>query len=239
MRPCELHDGATFRYVVAPWKHVVALLLLCFFWVATAHAAPEDIEPWPKDNEVAGVLRQALKKGETADERVAIRSMHAMEVGKNEPAFLVTVWLADRGRNFSSGTFLYRPRLKQARELKFGQSLGSLYVPRRGHLFVQLQNYASGQGEEEMETVVAKFDGWQPIVLYRARFGNNLGICGVSIGLRCEEKWIDIRMLGGEKDVLMLEITSSRNGAEIELKKPSISSRLLRLVGNKFVPTGN
>ncbi len=211
----------------------VLLSLVC---ACRAQAAPEVSEPWPKDRVLANALRRGLSDSSAMDERIDIRSIQEITVGKSESALLVSVWLPDRPRNMSSGVFLYRPRLGQARQLKYGQALGVLYHASVFGKWVVLQNYGSGQGTEEFQNVVVRFDSWDPVVLHEVSFGNNLGMCGVHLGsTECMEDWVEVRLLAQSNPVELIEVTTTLKGPEQAGRSAVVTTRRLRFSGNGFV----
>jgi len=205
---------------------------------ASAFAAPDPVPPWPNEQELLTAMRAGLKDRTNKDETLGIRGMHDVMVGNTETAFLVSVWFPQRGRNYSSGTFLYRPALKQARELDYSQSLGSRYVTGHYGEFSLLENYGSGQGTEDFTHALVRFKGWSMQVLHKADFGNNLGNCGeISPSLKpCEQTHVQFQLLGNSKSNLveMVEITTQLGGSPKE--KLLVTSRRFRLDGNRFKP---
>ena len=99
-----------------------------------------------------------------------------------EPAFLVETEFPQRGRNFSHGVVLVRPRLRQAREIEgiAGSRFITVRPERGGQTFVALDEVASGQGTVEGRKVLYVFDGWRPVALLRSEFRDNLGNCGLT-----------------------------------------------------------
>ena len=204
----------------------------------SAFAAPEPVPAWPNESELVTAMRAGLKDRTNKAEALAIRGMHDVMVGKTETAFLVSVWFPDRGRNFSAGAFLYRPALKQARELGYSQSLGSRYVAGHYGEFSLLEDYGSGQGTEGFIHALVRFKGWETQVLHTAEFGNNLGACGKNSPSAepCEQTHVQFQLLGNSTSsiVEMIEVTTRLGGAPKE--KLSVISRRFRLDGNRFRP---
>jgi hypothetical protein len=202
--------------------------------VTSGFAAPDPVPAWPNESELVTGLKDRTNKAEA----LAIRGMHEVMVGKTESAFLVSVWFPERGRNFSAGAFLYRPALKQARELDYSQSLGLRYVAGHYGEFSLLENYGSGQGTEDFIHALVRFKGWETQVLHKADFGNNLGTCGeFSPSARpCEQTHVQFQLLGNSASniVEMIEVTTQLGGSPKE--KLSVTSRRFRLDGNRFRP---
>jgi hypothetical protein len=206
--------------------------------VTSVFAAPDPVPAWPNESELVTAMRAGLKDRTNKAEALAIRGMHEVMVGKTESAFLVSVWFPERGRNFSAGAFLYRPALKQARELDYSQSLGLRYVAGHYGEFSLLENYGSGQGTEDFIHALVRFKGWETQVLHKADFGNNLGTCGeFSPSARpCEQTHVQFQLLGNSASniVEMIEVTTQLGGSPKE--KLSVTSRRFRLDGNRFRP---
>ena len=212
--------------------------LIAVGMATAAVAAPEQVTAWPSERELVTAMRAGLREGANKEEALSIRAMHDVMVGKTETAFLVSVWFPDRGRNFSAGVFLYRPALKQARELRYSQSLGSRYVAGHYGEFSLLEDYGSGQGTEDFTHALVRFKGWNMQVLHKAEFGNNLGNCGeTSPSFKpCEQTHVQFQLLGNSASniVEMIEVTTQLGGSPQE--KLSVSSRRLRLEGDRFKP---
>lgn len=219
-------------------RRALVIGLIAVGAATSVFAAPDPIPAWPNESELVTAMRAGLKDRTNKAEALAIRGMHEVMVGKTETAFLVSVWFPDRGHNFSAGAFLYRPALKQARELDYSQSLGLRYVAGHYGEFSLLENYGSGQGTEDFIHALVRFKGWDVQVLHKAEFGNNLGACGeTSPSLRpCEQTHVHFQLLGsyGLKPVEMVEVTTQLGGAPKE--KLSVTSRRFRLDGNRFKP---
>jgi hypothetical protein len=203
-----------------------------------AVAAPEPVPAWPAERELVTAMRAGLKGGANKADALSIRAMHEVMVGKAETAFLVSAWFPERGRNFSAGTFLYRPALKQARELDYSQSLGLRDVAGHHGEFALLENYGSGQGTEDFIHALVRFKGWEVQVLHQAGFGNNLGACGEAstASAPCEQTQVQFQLLGGPPSDLveMIEVTTQLVRSPKE--KLSVTSRRLRLEGDRFRP---
>ena len=202
----------------------------------SAFAAPDPVPAWPNESELVTAMRAGLKDRTNKAEALAIRGMHEVMVGKTETAFVVSVWFPDRGRNFSAGAFLYRPALKQARELDYSQSLGSRYVAGHYGEFSLLENYGSGYGSEDFTHALVRFKGWDVQVLHKADFGNNLGVCEKNSpsAKPCEQTHVQFQLLGNSASniVEMVEVTTQLGGSPKE--KLSVTSRRFRLDGNRF-----
>lgn len=204
-------------------------------------SAPEKILPWPTEREVVSAIRAGVKTTKGSFEGISLRSMHPVGVGNEEEAFVVSVWFPGRGRNFSAGTFLYRPKLKQAKELDYSQSLGPIYVTGHYGRFALLESYASGQGSEDFIHTLVQFVGWEVKALHQARFGNNLGACGPSPAYTrdCEQTIVRFQLLRGHangQDIFdLVETTARAVGEDIAKGKLSVKSRRMRLVGDRFV----
>lgn len=215
---------------------VGGLIAVC---VATAAlAALERVPAWPSERELVTAMRAGLKPGANKAETLSIRAMHEVLVGKDEAAFLVSVWFPNRGRNFSAGTFLYRPALKQARDLEYSQSLGLRYVAGHYGEFSLLENYGSGQGTEDFIHALVRFKGWDMQVLHQANFGNNLGACRETspTSSPCQQTQVQFQLLGNPAANLveMIEVTTQVAGPPKE--KLLVTSRRLRLDGDRFRP---
>jgi hypothetical protein len=197
--------------------------------------------PWPSEKVLIPILQSGVKERKAIQEAITIRSMHRMNISKNEHAFLVSVWFPDRGRNFSTGTFLYRPSIQQARELNYSQSLGVSYVTRySGADLLILESYGSGQGTEEFLRVLGRFDGWQFQVMHQASFGNNLGNCGAKTTdfRECEKTSIHFQLLpvGLSKQLELIELTTRIFGESTPSEEVSVGTRRLRLLDSRFQP---
>lgn len=217
------------------------LCVLSFALFSGAWAAPEVAPVWPSERDLLGAMTKGVKNQADFGGRIWVRSIHEIAVGKRENGWLVSVWFPDRGRNFSAGTFLYRPNLKQAREIDYSQSLGSADVTGRYGEIALLEQYGSGQGTEDFVHSLVRFDGWTLQELHRAEFANNLGACGSSSAAvppsACEQTWVKLQLLPGQSDALdLLEITTRMVGPEPRNASLSTASRRLRLVGSRFKP---
>lgn len=226
--------------MVPPLSRGLATVLTCLALVPIgAEAAPQDPPPWPTERLFVEAMKRSVKQPQIEGERIWIRAMHAIRVGQNEDALLVSVWLPDRGRNFSSGTFLYRPKLKEARELEYGQSLGVEYVPGHYGRIGLLEQSGSGQGEEDFKHALVRFDGWKLQSLHEASFGNNLGACGdyPDPPRACEQTWVKFQLVPDQTPggLDLIEVTTRMTGADRLTSKVVIVSRRLRLKGNRFV----
>lgn len=223
---------------VAGVRRAFASGLIAVGMATAAMAAPEHVTAWPSERELVTAMRAGLRDGANKEEALPIRAMHEVMVGKTETAFLVSVWFPDRPRNFSSGTFLYRPALKQARELRYSHSLGLQYVSGHYGEFSLLEDYGSGQGTEGFIHALVRFKGWDLQVLHKAEFGNNLGACGETSpsAKPCEQTHVQFQLLGNSASntVEMIEVTTQLGGAPKE--KLSVTSRRFRLDGNRFKP---
>lgn len=219
-------------------RRALVIGLIAVGAATSVFAAPDSIPAWPNERELVTAMRAGLKDRSKKAEALAIRGMHEVMVGKAETAFLVSVWFPDRGRNFSAGAFLYRPALKQARELDYSQSLGLRYVAGHYGEFSLLENYGSGYGTEDFTHALVRFKGWDVQVLHKADFGNNLGNCGeTSPSFKpCEQTHVQFQLLGNSASniVEMIEVTTQLGGAPTE--KLSVTSRRLRLDGDRFKP---
>ena len=230
-----MSKGRDRRFIAGVRRAVVGGLIAV--GVATAAlAVPERVPAWPSERELVTAMRAGLKGGANKAETLSIRAMHEVMVGKTETAFLVSAWFPERGRNFSAGTFLYRPALKQARELDYTQSLGLQYVAGRYGEFSLLEIYGSGQGTEDFIHALVRFKGWKAQVLHQASFGNNLGACAdTSTALApCEQALVQFQLLINPttKVVEMIEVTLVGSPKE----KLLVTSRRLRLDGDRFGP---
>lgn len=221
------------------YRLLSAALALGSLMTASAWAAPEEMPAWPSESALISAIKKDVKESPKSVLGLSIRSVHPLRVGGEEDAFLVSVWLPGRGRNFSAGTFLYRPKLKQARELDYSQSLGLRYVTGYYADFVLLEQYASGQGSEGFTHALVRFSGWKQQVLHKASFGNNLGACGRSPAYLsdCEQTSVQFQMLAGSgKDSIdLVEVTTRLVGEDLAKGKLSIKSRRMRLIGDRFV----
>ncbi len=217
------------------------LLAAASMLTSPAWSAPDTTLPWPTEREVVSALRAGVKATKGSLEGISLRSMHPVRVGNEEEAYVVSVWLPGRGRNFSAGTFLYRPKLKQAKELDYSQSLGPMYVTGHYGRFAVLENYASGQGSEDFIHTLVRFVGWELQALHQAKFGNNLGACGASptYARDCEQTVVRFQVLLGHangRDTFdLVETTARALGEDIAKGKLSIKSRRMRLIGDRFV----
>ncbi|SFU93070.1 hypothetical protein SAMN05216350_108206 [Polaromonas sp. YR568] len=229
---------ASSEYFITVARRVIVGGLIAVGLTTAALAAPDDAPAWPSERELLVAMRAGVKGGANKAETLLIRAMHEVRVGKTETAFLVSVWLPARGRNFSSGVFLYRPALKQARELDYSQSLGLQYVAGRYGEFSLLENYDSGQGTEDFIHALVRFNGWEMQVLHQAKFGNNLGACAeASVEFpACRQTLVKFQLLvnPATDDVEMVEVTTRLDASSKE--KLLTTLRRLRLDGNRFTP---
>lgn len=214
---------------------VAGSVIACPAWGASGQMLA-----WPQEQDAISAMRKGAESAAKQTETISIRSMHAIKVDQDEDAFLISVWLPDRGRNLSVGTFLYRPRLKQAQELGYTQSLGTRYVPgyyKQNH-FVLLEQYESGQGSEQFSHALVRFVGWQAQVLHEARFGNNLGACKHSSAdsRDCRQTWVQFQLLPGDgpKAVDLVEISTRVVGVGKSRGKSSVKTRRMTLNGDRF-----
>jgi hypothetical protein len=235
---CRMVSSAHGRRFIASVRRAFVSGLIAVGAVTSALAAPDRTPAWPNERELVAAMRAGLKDGANKAETLSIRAMHEVMVGKTETAFLVSVWFPERGRNFSAGAFLYRPAFKQARELDYSQSLGLRYVAGHYGEFSLLENYGSGQGTEDFVHALVRFKGWDVQVLHQASFGNNLGACGETspISAPCEQTQVQFQLLGNSAANLveMIEVTTQLLGSPKE--KLLVTSRRLRLDGDRFKP---
>ncbi|MDP3651815.1 MAG: hypothetical protein Q8R67_09040 [Rhodoferax sp.] len=222
-------------------QRIGILFVLGFALLSGAWAAPDSVPAWPSEKDLLGAMNKGVKNQADMGGRIWIRSIHEIAVGKKETGLLVSVWFPDRGRNFSAGTFLYRPNLKQAREIDYSRSLGLAEVTGRYGEIALLEQYGSGQGTEDFVHSLVRFDGWTLKELHRAEFANNLGACGSSSVAvppsACEQTWVKLQLLPSQSDALdLLEITTRMVGPEPRNTSLSTASRWFRLVGSRFKP---
>ncbi len=218
---------------------VLALLLLSGAW-----CAPDSATTWPSENDLLAAVTKGVNDQSRPLGRIWIRGIHEITVGKTERGWLVSVWLPDQGRNFSARTFLYRPNLKQAKELNYSRSLGLVDVTGHYGQIALLEGYESGQGGEHIMNALVRFTGWTLRELHRVEFSNNLGACGSSSSSNppseCEQTRVNLQLIPDQGDDLhLIEITTHIFGADLRTASSEVISRRLRLVGDRFKPIGH
>jgi len=99
---------------------------------------------------------------------------------KHEQAFLLNVWFFSRGRNFMKHIVMIRPQLREVQEIVF-PVCRDIVVHDFNHddiSEVESACSASGQGTTAGTKSIVQFDGWNPIVLHKAEFGDDEGFYG-------------------------------------------------------------
>lgn len=93
-------------------------------------------------------------------------------------AFIASASFYERGRNFISNSILIRPDIGEVRTTDLG-SIESVHdLNHDGISEVVVVGVGSGQGTTSYTNTLAQFDGWTPIELHTAEYGDNLGACG-------------------------------------------------------------
>jgi hypothetical protein len=228
------------RTFIQLFKHTVCVL--CLFLPQLGFSADQsDRMLWPELTPLQLALRGGLKEAWGKEERIEIRSINRVVVDKSEEAFLVAAWLPDRGRNFSAATFLYRPAVKQAKQLDFHNVVAIPYTSHFYGKFVILENYGSGSGVQDFTHALVRFNGWRVEVLHKADFGDNLGSCElISISGRepCIQTKATFVLLDGFKfdQLILVESLTKTTGATFETLRASTTIRHFHWMKDRFIP---
>lgn len=205
---------------VIPW------ILLCILFISSlpcstlaGSAIPSEVEIntwWKPDNR--------KKPGE----KIQVNRIVPVYLKSKENAFLATVYFAERGRNFFSGSLLIRPSLKETREADgVGETIEVLDLGNDGISEVSTEIVGSGQGTTAGTKRIVYFEGWKTVVVHEKEFGDNLGECGPIVRRVCyarEVKWLFTDLDGDEK-LDLIETIVDREGKEPNKLAWSVSTK--------------
>ena len=224
------------------WKFkqgLASLLLLIPIYVFSLDIG--NLATLPNNPQLQTILRSGLKNPWNKDERIEIRSIHRVVVDKTEDAFLVAVWLPDRGRNFSSAAFLYRPVTKQSKQLDFSNVVSIPHTSNFFGKFAVLEDFGSGAGVQEFTQVLVRFSGWRVEVLRKLDFGDNFGACesnSLSGREPCKQTRAGFLLLDNPENssVILMEYISTSIGSKASSLQINTTARRLNWVTDRFVP---
>lgn len=139
-----------------------------------AHAAP------PSKAQIVNWLtnKDKIVAKKVSPKTVSINETVPIQLTSGEEAYLSAVEYADSGRNFSNGYILTRPKLKQSVHLVdyAGQSSGITVLSRkRQATLLELESSGSGQGTVVEGVTLLTFNGWKPVVHYKAESYDDFG----------------------------------------------------------------
>lgn len=222
-------------------KQGLTSLLLLLLPICVFSSDIGNLVALPNNTQLQTILRSGLKEPWSKDERIEIRSIHRVVVDKSEDAFLVSVWLPDRGRNFVSGAFLYRPAMKQAKQLDFSHVVSIPYSSFLFEKFAVLEDYGSGSGLQEFTHALVRFSGWKVEVLRKLEFGDNLGACETtSLSGRepCKQTRAAFLLLDNPENnsVILMEYLTTSVGSKASSLQVSTTVRRLHWVTDRFIP---
>ena len=188
---------------------VLAVTCLFFGFLPAVQADQRDTLPeLPSNAELAGAFSQP--------EKFVIRSVHRIGLGDSrEQAFLISVWLTDRGRNFSAGVLLHRPKLKQTKLLDYSNVESIPYLQGLRSDVAVLSRYSSGGGIEGFESFVVQVFGWKIKVLASTgQFGNNTGTGQCSVSTPCTHKTVIFQSIYGTDQLAEITVSGTDDGTE-------------------------
>lgn len=121
-------------------------------------------------------------------EQVRLGQGKPIWLASGERAILMPAAFLDRGRNFSRGIILVRPKLRSAQEIEgiSGDQFDTVRSKGGGPSLVAMDESASGQGTIEGRMMLYTFDGWHPTTLLKTEYNSNLGYCGPPTQFSCE-----------------------------------------------------
>lgn len=183
-------------------KRLTFLLLLFFSFhtLADSPPTPELIKQWwaKHSTELLDVTEAPLE--------VRLRS--------KEPAYLLEVDFAQRGRNFAARSVLIRPLLQEVREVSSPVSRSNVVydLDQDGVSEVVSTEVGSGQGYTDGSLTIIQFDEWTPVTLFQRDFAN-YNAWGED-DYRFYDKSVDWQFVDLDKDgkLDLVEVTTYQNG---------------------------
>lgn len=177
---------------------------------------------------------------ESPDEDIDVYEVRRIYLTGGELAFVAEVGFPQRGRNFARGCLLIRPKLEEARQIEeLGKRFGDISYSIDRASCIWTESWASGQGTTHRHKRVLYLDGWNPVILYERKFGDNLGDCGYSNRGRCYQEVVAWTFTDLDRDSRddLVELVVQKRGADDRQLLYSAKLNWYLIKDGKFVPT--
>jgi hypothetical protein len=192
---------------------------------------------YAEDNKPSMATIQTWWHSKSNEKMTARSDLFPVSLKNHEQAFLLEVLFDNRGRNFRTHVVMIRPQLKEVREIKEPVCRDVVVHDFNHDGISEVESACSGSGQGTMqgEKTIVQFDGWNPVILYRADFyiGGYYGEQDDRYGAK-SVSWQFVDIDGDKVDDLIETVTleQCRNN-----KEPVVTKSRYKFVfkNNKFI----
>jgi hypothetical protein len=216
---------------------MIRLILLLAFTALPCFAAGP-YYPTPSHSQIKEWWKPENR--EEPDEELQIGRVFRVLLKSGERAYVANVSFPARGRCCNYGILLIRPALQEARQTHSLAGVDKvIYLHQARISGIATSGSFMGQGQLSGRNEFLYFDEWEPVVLYKKQFGNDIGACGrTDYGRPCgseEVQWL-FTDLDGDWTEDLVELIITREGEEPDDLTWKTKVNVYLIKGTQLVP---